>query len=228
MSDSTRESLVRMLAQAPSLTRTQLRKRVSIAYGVAIASVLAVFVAVGGTAHSEPRTLAASATIALGLVLFAALSSLVISKRANSPLGPSDGLLAGVLAGTPCTLFAWLVLMQPTEVYAEIPVGFRCLALSLLMGGLLLGAMTYSRHASDPVHPRWLGAALGASAAAWSAAPVAAWCPLYDLPHMLIGHVAPAAILSAAGCMLASRALRLCALRGPQEIQRLGAKTPQP
>lgn len=77
------------------------------------------------------------------------------------------------------------------------------------MGGLLLGAMTYARRASAPVHPGWLGGALGASAATWSAALVAAWCPLYNLPHTLIGHVAPSVLLSAAGCVLARRALRL-------------------
>ncbi|HKP58602.1 MAG TPA: NrsF family protein [Polyangiales bacterium] len=209
MSDPTREHLMRLLAQAPSLTRTQLRKRVSLAYGVAIASVLGVFLAVGGTTHSEPRALSATAVLACGLLLLAALSSRVIAKRASSPLGPSGRLLAGVLACTPCGLLAWLALMQPTEMYAEIPIGFRCLALSVVMGGLLLGAMTYSRRASDPVHPGWLGGALGASAAAWSAALVAAWCPLYDLPHILIGHVAPVLVLSAAGCVLARRALRL-------------------
>jgi hypothetical protein len=209
MSDPTRESLMRMLAHAPSLTRTQLRKRVRVAYGAAIATVFGVFVAVGGTSHSEPRAQSATAATAIGLLLLAALSSALIAKRASSALGPSDRLLAGVLACTPCALFAWLALMQPTEGYAGIPVGFRCLALSVVMGGVLLGAMTYARRASDPVHPGWLGSALGANAAAWSAALVAAWCPLYDLPHTLIGHVAPAMVLSGVGFLLASRALRL-------------------
>jgi hypothetical protein len=209
MSDRTRESLMQVLAQAPSLTRTQLRNRVCLTYGVAIASVLGLFLAVGGTAHSEPRALSATAAVASGLLLLAALTSFVLGKCASSPLGPPDRLLAGVLACTPCALFAWLALMKPTEVYSEVPVGFRCLALSVVMGCLLLGAMTYSRRASDPVHPGWLGGALGASAAVWAAALVAAWCPLYDLSHTLLGHVAPAGILSAVGCVLASRALRL-------------------
>lgn len=209
MSDPNRESLMQVVAQSPSLTRSELRRRVSLAYGAAIASVFGVFVAVGGIAHSEPRALSRTAAISFGVLLLAALSSFLIAKRGSSPLGPSDRLLAGVLTCTPCALFAWLALMLPTEIYAEIPVGFRCFALSIVMGGLLLGAMTYSRRASDPVHPGWLGGALGANAAAWSAALVAAWCQLYDLPHTLLGHIAPAVVMSVVGWLLSSRALRL-------------------
>jgi hypothetical protein len=209
MSDSTRERLAHAIAQAPSLTRSQLQKRAWIAYGVAIAAMLAVFAAVGGIDHSAIRPASSTARITLGLLVLAALSTAVISKRASSPLGHSGALLAALFGCIPCVVLAWLVLRQQRAVPAEIPVGFRCLALTMVLGGMLLAAMTYARRASDPVHPGWLGAALGAVSAAWAAILVAAWCPLYDLSHTLLGHVAPVLLLAAAGAVLAARALRL-------------------
>lgn len=209
MTDPTHDSLIHALARTPSLTRSQLHKRASVAYGLAIGGMLAVFAAVGGTGHSAMRAPGTTALVTLGVVAFGALASFLISKRASSPLGHSDTRLAAVLCCVPFALLAWLSLLQPSAAHAQIPVGFRCLALTVVLGGMLLAAMTYARRASDPVHPGWLGAAFGATAAVWAAALVVAWCPLYDLRHTALGHVAPALVLSAAGAALARRALRL-------------------
>lgn len=209
MTDPTRDRLLQAIGHTPSLTRPQLRRRVKLAYGLALALMLGMFAAVGGTAHSATRSPEMTALITLGLVAFAALISGVTARRTSSALGQPSALLAAVLCSTPLVLLGWLSWLQPSQVHAEIPAGFRCLALSIALGGVLLAAMSYARRASDPVHPGWLGGALGATSAVWAATLVAAWCPLYDLPHTLLGHVAPALVLGGAGVGLASRVLRL-------------------
>jgi len=55
---------------------------------------------------------------------------------------------------------------------------------------------------------------LGATAVAWSAVLVDLWCPLTNVPHSLVGHVLPIALL---GAMLGKTVLRL-------RVQALGSQ----
>ena len=80
--------------------------------------------------------------------------------------------------------------------------GFRCLGMSVVTGGLLLFAALVSWRRSDPVTPWATGAAFGAGAGLGSALLVDLWCPVSYLPHLLLGHVLPIAILAAVGGLI--------------------------
>jgi hypothetical protein len=80
-------------------------------------------------------------------------------------------------------------------------VGWRCFSLTLATAPGPFAALLYFGRRLDPVHPRFTGAALGAAVAAWGALMVEVWCPLAQTGHVLIGHVAPVVVLSAAGAL---------------------------
>jgi len=86
-------------------------------------------------------------------------------------------------------------------------VGLRCLVLSVGTGGLMLFAALMSWRRSDPVTPRATGAAFGAGAGLGSALLVDLWCPVGYVPHLLLGHVLPIALLSLAGALIGGRVL---------------------
>jgi hypothetical protein len=53
-----------------------------------------------------------------------------------------------------------------------------------------------------------LGAAIGAAAGAWSWTLTDLWCPVAYVPHLLLGHVLPVALLAIAGLTFAPGFLR--------------------
>ena len=69
----------------------------------------------------------------------------------------------------------------------------------------MLFAALMSWRRSDPVTPRATGAAFGAGAGLGSALLVDLWCPVAYVPHLLLGHVLPIAILSLAGALIGGR-----------------------
>jgi hypothetical protein len=96
--------------------------------------------------------------------------------------------------------------------FAPIPwhtPGLRCFGLMLLFAGGPLSALFFLRRGVDPVHPRLLGAALGAASGAYAGVLVDLWCPSTELSHLLLGHVGPFAVLVLAGAWLGGRLLAL-------------------
>jgi len=75
------------------------------------------------------------------------------------------------------------------------PAGWRCLAMTLAMSALPLGSLLFLRRGIEPRGPWALGAAIGASCGASAGVLVDLWCPLTDMSHVLLGHVAPILIL---------------------------------
>ena len=85
----------------------------------------------------------------------------------------------------------------------------RCFGVSLLFGIVPLITFLLARRGSDPVHPRSLGAALGAAGGLWAATLVDLWCPVAFPVHVVLGHVLPALLLAAVGAVLGARLLAL-------------------
>lgn len=209
MTDPTRQRLLASLGNLPSPTRRELRFRSTLAYVLATFWMFAIYVAAGTFEHGTTRASSLTLLIAGGLCVVAAVASASVLRGGTSPLGASHFTLAASTASVPIAVLAWLSLWQPHEIDASIPVGFRCHALSLGIGVAPLIALAVAKRHSEPQHPRWLGAAFGAIAGAWAAMLVAAWCPLFDLSHALLGHVAPIVVLIAAGTAVASPQLRV-------------------
>ena len=76
--------------------------------------------------------------------------------------------------------------------------GYRCFAMSVATGGILLFALLLAWRRLDPMSPMATGAAFGAGAGLGSALLIDLWCPVSYLPHLLVGHVLPIAILTTA------------------------------
>jgi hypothetical protein len=78
-------------------------------------------------------------------------------------------------------------------------VGFKCLALGVLMGALPLCAALIAWRRTDPLSPAATGAAFGAGAGLGSAVLTDLWCPVSYPPHLLLGHVLPILVLALLG-----------------------------
>jgi hypothetical protein len=85
--------------------------------------------------------------------------------------------------------------------------GYRCFAMSVATGAIpLFAALMAWRHV-DPMTPRATGAAFGAGAGLGSALLIDLWCPVSYVPHLLIGHVLPIAVLAVVGAAVGGRIL---------------------
>jgi hypothetical protein len=191
-----------------SPVRRQVRRRAAVSYSLAIAWVCGVFAIVNSLAHNATRPTLLTAVLSLGLCVLAATASAVVLARGASPVGRSATTLAAITSLIPFAVLGWLALFRPVGMAASVPAGWRCHAFTLVLGAGMLLAMTAANLRSDPVHATWLGATFGALAGAWAAVFVAAWCPLFDLPHLLLGHSGPILVLTGSGMWLASRLLR--------------------
>jgi hypothetical protein len=87
--------------------------------------------------------------------------------------------------------------------------GLRCLVLSIMTGALPLFAALVAWRRTDPITPVMTGAAFGAGAGLGSAVLVDLWCPVSYLPHLLLGHVLPIAVLAGLVALVGWRLLRL-------------------
>ena len=85
--------------------------------------------------------------------------------------------------------------------------GYRCFVMSVATGGILLFALLLAWRGVDPMSPQATGAAFGAGAGLGSALLIDLWCPVSYLPHLLVGHVIPIAVLALAGALLGRRIL---------------------
>ncbi len=162
----------------------------------------------------------AAAVTAWGLVAAAAMG--IALAPGPSALGLPVPWLKGVAAGVPVALLGLmsaLAIARPelATLHTE-RVGFKCFALTLAAAALPLVALTALRRASNPVHPRARGAALGAACGACAAVVVVLWCPLVEMRHAVVGHVLPVVVLVALGAFGAAPFL---AIRGAGRGRRL-------
>ncbi len=69
----------------------------------------------------------------------------------------------------------------------------------------VFGAIALTR--SEAFHPDAAGAAIGSAAGLAAMLLVDLWCPVAFLPHLLLGHLAPIAVIVFLGMRLGSRLL---------------------
>jgi hypothetical protein len=163
---------------------------------------LATFEWFGGLAHGAGRPKDVTVAIAVGAVLLAIASSWIGWHRGRTLVGRSTKLLVLPPVLLPTLTLVWLTSFHAfyTEPFSR--VGYRCLALSLVIGSSLLAAAVFLRRRTVLSSSRAAGASLGAAMASWSAVLVDLWCPLTNLPHVLVGHVLPLVLLTFAGAGL--------------------------
>jgi len=79
--------------------------------------------------------------------------------------------------------------------------------MSMSLGALPLVALLFTRRGTDPVHPGHAGMGIGVALGLVVASFVDAWCPVAYVPHLLLGHILPLALLGAAGLWLGRKIL---------------------
>jgi hypothetical protein len=211
-----RAKLLELTRQQPSPARAEVQQRVLgwVASGLLVPVVL--FGLLGG-AEQGPRPLPLVLLTGLGTFGLAAIALWGALGRGGRTLGrPRAWLL--VMALVPCALLPLCKLgfsmLYPNMLQAwPTRPGFRCFGLSLLLGLVPLLALLLARRGGDPVHPRTLGAALGAAGGLWAATLVDLWCPVAFPLHVVLGHVLPALLVAALGAVAGARLLAPSASR---------------
>jgi hypothetical protein len=197
-----RATILAQVAAESSPTRSQWRRRGFELFAGAAAAALAIFVAAGGVRPSG-RPAALIAATALGSYLLAALGLGLAATRGRSVIGRSPLALWVPIAVLPLALLLWKLGVSALyagmlDVWPTRP-GFRCLRLVLLMGAFPLAAAVLHRRGTVAVQSTTTGASLGAACGLTAAATIDLWCPVAYLPHLLLGHIGPLALLTVAG-----------------------------
>jgi hypothetical protein len=197
----------RILAQArtvPSPTIADRRRRTALAACLgAGASLLLSFYLGVPTSRASGVLLA----VALGGGLSALVATWVAVSRGHSMLGRSRGVLTGVTVLAPLVLLVWAVVVTGFDGGVVLSGGttrqhLACVVFTLLFALGPFVAFAYARRGTDPVHPRLLGAALGAAAGAWGAAMIDVHCKVTAVEHLVLGHALPVVALSAIGALI--------------------------
>jgi hypothetical protein len=196
----------------PSPTRGEWRRRNALLFVLGAASALAVFL-LGGGIRPFARPSSLLVATASGSLLLAALALSLALGRGRSMAGRSPRVLAATVVLLPVALILWKTGITALYDGMDLPwptrPGFRCLALALAVGLAPLALALGARHRSDPVQPMATGAAIGAACGLAAAALVDLWCPVAHLPHLLLGHLLPIALLTVAGAIAGSALLAI-------------------
>jgi hypothetical protein len=205
-SDELRKRVVAMAGLASGPPRARVRRRRASIVGLGAALSLAVFGALGGM-HLGDRSPGMLAASAAGWALVAAAATWVGFGAGRGMLGPPRSVLGVVVLFVAPALAAW------SQIFVEAPatagvvserLHVTCFAFTLVYSAVPLAAMLALRQKSDPVHPRALGALLGAAAGAWGSVLIDLHCPVVATAHVLLSHVLPVIALAALGACFAS------------------------
>jgi len=200
----------RILAQTrsePSPTVKARRRRVAVVSAIGIATSLVISIALG-VPRSRPAL--PLAVLCVGGGLWAVAATLIAARRGRSMLGRPRSVLAVVAIAAPLGVFLCAVTAQSLGGVVPAVGGTAlqhgvCFVVTLLFALGPFAAIAYARRGTDPVHPRALGAAIGGAAGAWGGALIDVHCTLVTMEHLALGHVAPIALLAAAGALVGAR-----------------------
>jgi hypothetical protein len=132
-------------------------------------------------------------------------------------LGPATRrILWALSAPVAAVAFAAVVIPNttPTPNSAFLQTTLRCDAGVLIVALPLLVLLVYGQRGRLLPARGFVGALAGVAAATWAQVPLHWACPWTDLPHTLLGHVAPAIPLAIVGAVLARWLDRARSLRG--------------
>lgn len=193
-----RAKVLQRARQEPAATRAQLLVgQVPLAALVTLTPV-SIFLAMGGV-RAGPRPLLLVLETTLGSALLALIAAVAGFGRGGSMMGrPRSWLLSSVLL-TPLALLAWRILVSSQypnmmNAWAARP-GLRCFLLGCAMSAPPLMGLLWMRRHTTPANPRLTAASYAAAVGAAVWVLVDLWCPVGYVPHLLLGHVLPMALL---------------------------------
>jgi hypothetical protein len=197
--------------RSPSPPRAVVQRTTAATLAVGFAVVVLVFGAIGG-ADLTTRPPEFLVLTLVGWTSIAVLATWGGFGRGRSMLGRSLNILVVVALVTAPGLLAWMLLgtsMYPgTLGYpTTLRVHLVCFASTATLAIGPFAALALVRRASDPVHPRASGAALGAAAGAWAGVMIDLHCPVSDTMHVAMAHVLPVIVFAVVGALLGRRVL---------------------
>jgi len=200
-----KEQILAAAARLPSPNRRALARQ---AAALTVASWLVAttifFLAGGMRVTGRPASLVIGT--ALGTALVAGVVIWTALRRGHSTLGRAQQALLPIVIGAPLAIVAWKLFWSAQyagglDQWHTRP-GFRCLGLSLSIGICPVIAFVIARRKSDPLRPGLTGFAAGIAIGCATALLTDLWCPVAYLPHLLLGHLLPIALLGALGAWL--------------------------
>ena len=205
-----RSRILASIAEIPAPTRRELARRQAWLVISGVLGAVTLFAVAGGLrATGRPPSLVAWTS--LGTSCFAGVGMCFLFTRTRSGHRRGWSIL-GMATIVPVVGFVvWrYALGHLYELASPWPTrtGYRCFALSVATGGTLLSALLLAWRRLDPMSPAATGAAFGAGAGLGAALLIDLWCPVSYLPHLLVGHALPVAVLAAAGAAIGRRVLR--------------------
>lgn len=214
--DSLRARVLELARRQPAPTRAQFATRKWLITLATLSVSLLAFQAAGGV-RAAPRPTALIVETAVGASLVGIAIAWLGLGRGHSVWGRPRAWLASAVLLAPVLLLGITVAVSSRypAMFADWHTrpGFRCMGLSAALAVAPLFGALWLRRGSDPVHPHWSAAAIGATVGAGVWVLVHLWCPVGHVPHLFVGHVFPLValiVLSAAigGKVLAVRARR--------------------
>ena len=205
---SLRERVLAAAAATPSPTRLDTRRQRARLLALSLLAGIALLELTGGVAHSRDRPLALTLRLADGWGLACAVLTWLLRRRSSMLLSFPRLLTLATLA-CPAALFAWMARFQGAFPEPPPTPDWACLAFTVAGAATPLGCFLHLHRGLELERPDLLGAAAGAAAGAWSALLALLWCPTTSPWHVLLGHVAPIAILTCLGSWLGESMLGL-------------------
>jgi hypothetical protein len=204
-----RSRILASIGEIPAPTRRELLRRQAWLILTGVAGALTLFWVEGGLrATGRPPSLVAWTS--LGTSCFAGAGMWFLFTRGRSGFRRGWAALGLATLASAAAFVLWrYALGSLYELASPWPTraGYRCFAMSVATGGVLLFATLMAWRRVDPMTPRATGAAFGAGAGLGSALLIDLWCPVSYVPHLLIGHALPIAVLAAVGAALGGRIL---------------------
>lgn len=202
----------RILAEAKSVPSETVAERAvgaRVAIALAALCVTALAYEVGFPRKRPTEVLVA---LAVGGAIAALAVTWMAVARGKSTLGRPVPVLGTVAALAPFGILAFACLVAAFDHGVVLMGGtpkqhLSCALFSLAFAAGPFAALVYVRRGSDPVHPRALGAAVGAAAGAWGAAMIDVHCSLTTIEHLTLGHALPIVVMTLLGALLGARIL---------------------
>jgi hypothetical protein len=209
-SEEVKARVLRAIESTPAPTRRVESRRSTLLVGTAVVIGLVIYVGWGGVRMTgRPVSLVVGTCLGAGAI--AAIALFTAIGRGRSMVGRSRAVLVLVSSCSPLALLLWKIYWSARYPNALDPwpsrVGFRCLALSLALGILPLTAVLFTRRGTDPAHPGLAGVGIAVGLGVGVATLVDTWCPVAFVPHLLVGHILPMAILGLIGFWLGKKVL---------------------
>lgn len=203
-----RARVLQQARQEPALTRAQLFVRNALLAALLIVAPLSMFLFMGGV-RAAPRPPTLVLETALGSAVLALLAAAAGFRRGRSMLGRPRVWLVSIVLFTPLSLLTWRILTSsryPDMMRAWVGrPGLRCFLLSCAMSLVPLLGVLWIRRRTTPANPRLTAASYAAAVGAAVWVLVDLWCPVGYVPHLLLGHVLPMALLMSLSAALARR-----------------------